>query len=213
MIFINQLFFLHFSHNACMRWFTFLSFIWILYACTWYTPLENYHQVYELRYITAPWWGSSISDRIGTLVQIDSETYLTTTHSVRDDRYQYVRYDETGIIPLSVIDRDHLSDIAILRSRDTLPSPSWEVSARYFTTVDRVLTPVSIVRVVSGERIISRAELIKNNYISIVDPQIRIVNYSGNILSGVLLRPGESGSPVYDLSGNLIDLVHVGNIE
>lgn len=163
-------------------------------------------RVFEI--VWTDWWVEKIR---GMWVMIDDRTVLTSAHVVDNDAFKYILLENGREIRLSHIDRDLTRDIALMWIGETKSE---------IRLTDRIFRRLSLAKNEPITTYLIRSGSIIPTKWTIRDPDAHILGYTPawqtRILSGVVLTdldlsPWDSGAPVYDSRGELIDVVHVMN--
>ena len=132
---------------------------------------------------------------------------VTSAHVVPDDRIVYQGISHEKIFPLTLVSRDISRDVAILSSSKKVGKSSGELFQRGTLQKD---APIYALVYQSGALLRVDGRITEKDASALAYDQ----NGKSTILTGVILTdmhffPWESGSPVFDNQGNLIDVVHV----
>lgn len=133
---------------------------------------------------------------------LGDDTLLTSAHVVPDDRYQYTVDTSTYI----VLDRDTVRDRALLGKVNAHKRLSDIHLSNHIQKGDSISTQVY------------RSWLVVTLTGIVIDPVGSILWYdrvgkvnmlSGIVITDISLELGDSGAPIYNQKGELIDVVHV----
>lgn len=172
----------------------FISILFLLVSCsTEKTQVVEIHGYSDNSVVVRGMW-----------VEYPDGSILTSAHVVQDSQIEY-RIRDT-IYTVWVVDVSHDRALLVERTRSeewkALLFPEFPMSH----TWDIIATKIK-----RGDKIVSLTG-------SIVSPSGSVIGYdslwktrtlTGVVITDIPLLPWDSGAPIYDMRGNLIDLVHV----
>ena len=146
--------------------------------------------------------------KIGMWILIDESTLLTSAHVVRDDRYGYSLGEGKNTHSFRVIERDTLSDSALLSSEES--KKKYRIEALYNRTnlYSGSLVHAIVSRSGSLVRLDGKIREINAKTIGYTE-QWQIYTLSWIVLTDLWVESWDSGAPIFSESWVLIDLVHV----
>jgi len=140
----------------------------------------------------------------GMWVEYPDGSVLTSAHVIQDSRIEYRIHDT--IYTVWVVDNSHDRALLVEESQSeewkTLLLPEFSLSH----TWDIISTKVK-----RGDKIISLTGSVLSPSGSVIwyDSRWKTRTLSGVVITDIPLMPWDSWAPLYDMKGNLIDLVHV----
>lgn len=150
-------------------------------------------------------------------VFIAPDIVSTSAHILRDDRNGYSMRGWTyDITPLSILLRDDASDTAFLEIGDASlhTTLDWINTLRAQIATHRARIGVGsgvMVRVRNGTHILVKTGTVLNTSGTLLAlwNLSQLEKIHGILLTDINFESGESGSPIFDMEGNLVDVVHV----
>lgn len=203
------LLFLFFFHHGSMKYFFLLSVFLCLAACD--RELGYHDGVVRILgskedFNIVQWMG----------VCVYSGVILTSAHIVRDDTINYqlrMNHHEWVSTDALVIERDNETDIAYLtmKSRESWQNIPCQSPKKYIwkiglTPWDRIYIPV--IRSGSMTTLSGSVTAITGTLLA-YDTSGRIQQIHDMVMTDIDLQPWDSGSPILDTEGRVIDVVHV----
>ncbi len=135
------------------------------------------------------------------------DSVVTSAHVVPDDRIMYQGISGDNIFSLTLVSRDISRDVAILSSSKKIGKSSGELFQR--GTLEKN-SPIFALVYRSGA--VTRLDgKIRELDASILayDQNGKSLTLTGILMTDIEFFPWESGSPLFDTEGSLIDVVHV----
>lgn len=135
------------------------------------------------------------------------DSVVTSAHVVPDDRIVYQGISHEKIFPLTLVSRDISRDVAILSSSKKVGKSSGELFQRGTLEKD---SPIFALVYRSGAvtRLDGKIRELDASLLA-YDQNGKTLTLTGILMTDIEFFPWESGSPVFDDKGNLIDVVHV----
>lgn len=186
-----------------MKWFFFIICVVIISGC-------SNHDNFRDSIVQIQWIHNGIEVVRGMGVCVDNSIILTSAHVVRDDRFLY----EVMGTRYQVIERDIVRDTAYMKQ---LYPEHWNTNKSCTSQIkyiwkqkSQVNDSVYVPLMRSGSIVLAEGRVVSLTWNILWYDNLGHVQFMTEMLvTDILFEPGDSGAPMLDAEGQVVDVVHV----